>query len=60
MQSDLIKKSKEPKTYANEAKFYFEDNGFDYYKALKAYREDINHEIQLYKIEKEKLKLLKK
>lgn len=60
MQQGKIPKTKVYKNYSNEAKFYFEDNELDYWKALKAYKEDLDHEMQHFAQEKELKKKNKK
>ena len=59
MNTNKIKKTKVEKNYRQEANYYFEENGFDYYAALKAYKEDLDVEIQAYQKEKD-LKKAKK
>ena len=38
--------SKKSDNYKNEALFYLEENDFDYRKAIKEYKDDLNTEIQ--------------
>jgi hypothetical protein len=59
MNSNIIKRSKVEKNYRNEAKYYFEDNKFDYYRSVKAYKEDLGHEVQLWAKEKESKRKMK-
>ena len=61
MQQNRIKKDKiKAKNYRVEAKYYFEDNEFDYYKAVNAYKEDLKSEEELFTQEKEMKKRIKK
>ena len=57
MRKQEIRKEKvQSKNYKAEAKFYFEDNDFDYWKALESYKDDLAHEVELYSREKDMLK----
>lgn len=60
MNTNKIKRVKVEKNYRQEATFYFEDNEFDYHRSVKAYREDMDHEIKQFQKEKEDKKLRKK
>lgn len=59
MKKGLIPRIKPPKNYNAEAKFYFEENNFEYWASIKNYKEDLEVEVEHHAKEKEKMRIEK-